>query len=380
MNEHVHLAYAATAYGVQGTTSETAHTVLSDALDASGLYVGMTRGRGWNQLHVVAETLDEAREQFIGALQLDRSDRGLQAATSDAQASAAGLAAEGPVKVVNDERARLTELIANAEREAVRWEHAAHLLADQAETHAREDLAGRESLAQAEARLAARLDEAVQPLLVQAAADGQAYIDAHSHQQAAWDAVHSSGRLGKRGANRTLDAAQRKARDSQESALARWGSLPSTSKWSANTRDGLDAWAARVAHEHADAVPLVSVARQQVEQSTEAQRQLWQRHHQESDDLRLRVYGRLDAAFYRVTAAARSPKERSEHWRNHAEAARADLAHIESLPVGRAVQFIEAGRVQALKSEHAVANRRSRLDVSEERRLERPDPAPGLGL
>ncbi len=380
VNDHVHLAYAATAYGVQGTTTETAHTLLSEALDASGVYVGMTRGRGSNVLHVVAETLDEAREQFIGALQRDRSDRGLQAATSDAQASVAGLVTEGPVKVVNDERARLTELIAHAERQAARWEHAARLLADQAETHAREELAGREALARAEALVTVVLDEAVRPLVVQACADGQAYIDAQNHEQAAWEEVHSSGRLGKRGANRRLDAARREARDSQESALARWGSLPSTSKWSANTRDGLDAWVARVAHEHAEAVPLVSVARQQVEQSTEAQRQLRQRHHQESDDLRLRVYGRLDAASYRVTAAARSPKERSEHWRNHAEAARADLAHIESLPVGRAVQFIEAGRVQALKSEHAVANRRSRLDVSEERRWERPDPAPGLGL
>ena len=60
----------------------------------------------------------------------------------------------------------------------------------------------------------------------------------------------------------------------------------------------------------------------------------------------------------------------------------AKLLHTQGwrLPVGRAVQFIEAGRVQALKREHAVANRRSRLDLSEERRLERPDPAPGLGL
>ena len=153
VSEHVHLGYAATAYGVQGVTTTSSHTQLSEALDASGVYVGMTRGRDSNVLHIVAEDLDEAREHFIGALQLDRADRGLQMATIDAQAAVAGLAAEGPVKLVNDERARLVDVIAEAEREAARWERAAGLLSAQAETHAREEAAARDALAVAEARL-----------------------------------------------------------------------------------------------------------------------------------------------------------------------------------------------------------------------------------
>ncbi len=64
MTDHVHLAYAATAYGVQGSTTTSAHTLLSEALDASGVYVGMTRGRDSNVLHIVADNLDEARGQF----------------------------------------------------------------------------------------------------------------------------------------------------------------------------------------------------------------------------------------------------------------------------------------------------------------------------
>ncbi len=40
-----HLAYAATGYGVQGVTTTTAHTLLSEALGAAGVYVGMTRPR-----------------------------------------------------------------------------------------------------------------------------------------------------------------------------------------------------------------------------------------------------------------------------------------------------------------------------------------------
>ncbi|MGH3447340.1 MAG: AAA family ATPase, partial [Nocardioidaceae bacterium] len=57
LTDHAHLAYAATAYGVQGVTTS-AHTVLSEALDASGVYVGMTRGRDANVLHIVADNLD----------------------------------------------------------------------------------------------------------------------------------------------------------------------------------------------------------------------------------------------------------------------------------------------------------------------------------
>src|SRR5699024_1422682 len=53
--EHAHLSYAATAYGVQGATVTTSHTILSEATSAAGVYVGMTRGRETNQLHVTAE-------------------------------------------------------------------------------------------------------------------------------------------------------------------------------------------------------------------------------------------------------------------------------------------------------------------------------------
>ena len=105
--EHVHLAYSLTAYGVQGATTSESHTVLSDALDAAGVYVGMTRGRTSNQLHIVAADLDDAREQFDLALERDRADRGLAAATRAAREAIAGLAAHGPVERVNAERARL---------------------------------------------------------------------------------------------------------------------------------------------------------------------------------------------------------------------------------------------------------------------------------
>src|SRR5690606_8051870 len=55
--EHTHLAYASATYGVQGATVPGPHTVLSDALDASGVYVGMTRGQETNRLHIVSADL-----------------------------------------------------------------------------------------------------------------------------------------------------------------------------------------------------------------------------------------------------------------------------------------------------------------------------------
>ncbi|WP_235507733.1 MobF family relaxase [Agromyces sp. Root1464] len=92
--EHTHLAYASTAYGMQGATVPESHTVVSDAMDAAGVYVGMTRGHDSNRLHVVAADLDDARAQFILATERDRADRGLAEATAFAKESVRGLTAD----------------------------------------------------------------------------------------------------------------------------------------------------------------------------------------------------------------------------------------------------------------------------------------------
>lgn len=102
------------------------------------------------------------------------------------------------MKVVNDERTRLVEVIAHPQREAARWEHAAGLLAAQSEAHAGEEASARAALAKTEAHLTAVRDDAVRPLLDRATVDGQAYLDTQSQQDAAWDATRSTGRLGRR--------------------------------------------------------------------------------------------------------------------------------------------------------------------------------------
>jgi hypothetical protein len=351
VSDHAHLAYAATAYGVQGVTTTSAHTLLSEALDAAGVYVGMTRGRDSNVLHIVAESLAEAREQFVEALLRDRADRGLTAATSDALAAVTGLTREGPVKVVNDERARLAEVIAHADREAARWDRLASLVAAHSQTHAREEAAAQETLAEAEAHLTSVFDDAVRPLLVDAAADGQTYLAAHSQQNDARDAARSTGRLGRRGAQRRLAAVQVETDRARAAAVDRWGSVPATGRWAATTRDGLEAWATRAAHERADAEPLVADARQQVVRAGEALQRIRWRHRRETEEVTLSVYGRRDAASLRTTSGAYGAEGRAQRWLEYADAARNDLARIESLPIGRAVQLIETRQGMALQAE-----------------------------
>ena len=57
VNQHAHLSYAATAYGVQGVTASASHTVLSETTSAAGVYVGMTRGRqaNWQRAETTPE-------------------------------------------------------------------------------------------------------------------------------------------------------------------------------------------------------------------------------------------------------------------------------------------------------------------------------------
>jgi len=124
VSEYTHLSYASTAYGMQGATVHASHTVLSDALAAAGVYVGMTRGQEANRLYIVTADLDDAREQFTAALERDRADRGLTAATQAAREAVAGLAADGPVKLLTAERARLAQRIEHAATEDMvrrRW-------------------------------------------------------------------------------------------------------------------------------------------------------------------------------------------------------------------------------------------------------------------
>ena len=50
--------------------------VVSDHSGAAATYVGMSRGRGRNVAHLVADTVADAREQWTSAFARDRADLG----------------------------------------------------------------------------------------------------------------------------------------------------------------------------------------------------------------------------------------------------------------------------------------------------------------
>jgi exodeoxyribonuclease V alpha subunit len=111
VHEHVELAFTTTAYGAQGETVNSAHFALGETTGAASAYVGMTRGRHRNVAHLVAESVDDARSQWVDVFNRDRADLGPRHAAEraaddidrygpNAQPSAAGLQAavlrEGP--------------------------------------------------------------------------------------------------------------------------------------------------------------------------------------------------------------------------------------------------------------------------------------------
>ncbi len=76
VNQHVRLGYAATEHGHQGDTIDVGIAVVSAATTHRGLYVGSTRGRDDNRIHVITETTDrvEARDVLECVLAHDRAD------------------------------------------------------------------------------------------------------------------------------------------------------------------------------------------------------------------------------------------------------------------------------------------------------------------
>ena len=84
VDRYVELAFTTTVYGAQGQTVDSAHVALGETTGAASAYVGMTRGRHRNVAHLVAETIDEARAQWVDVFDRDRADLGPRHATERA--------------------------------------------------------------------------------------------------------------------------------------------------------------------------------------------------------------------------------------------------------------------------------------------------------
>lgn len=356
--EHVHLAYASTAYGLQGATTSASHAVLSDALDAAGVYVGMTRGRTANQLHIVAPDLDDAREQFALALERDRADRGLATATCVAREAVTGLAAHGPVERVNAERARLATQIKRAEQETEQWEGAASTLDRQQQDPDAEQQGHRAALAAAESYVEQMRAEQ----RTRSSSRRPVTAPLTSRQGVGYNRPprprRSARGLGKRRADRAVAAADEAHRTRETTALRRWGTLPQT------TTD-IDAWAEGVAEKQAESDPQVGQAREHAARLRDQYTQLAGRQGRERAVLQREVYGNK-----RPTSA----QARAFRWRERASGARQALTEIDATPVTEADRSLRERDLRQRAQEHAreQEQQRQRREVGE-----RPTPSPG---
>ncbi len=82
--EHIHLAYATTVYGVQGETTD--RSLVGPGVDAAGLYVGLTRGKAHNAAVLVAPTVSSAKSQLAEMMQREPVEETLEKSRAAAQA------------------------------------------------------------------------------------------------------------------------------------------------------------------------------------------------------------------------------------------------------------------------------------------------------
>ncbi|MEZ3160981.1 hypothetical protein AB1K54_10615 [Microbacterium sp. BWT-B31] len=294
------------------------------------------------------------------------------AATQAAHESVAGLAADGPVRLVNAERARLMEQIERADRATAWWKQAAAALGRQVREQ-RVEADQQEAIVTAAEATAARVrKEVATPLIEQATADATARLAAQDRMWAASAAHGTARRIGRRRTARAVAGANEEHNTVETAGRARWHSLP-------ETEAGVEAWATSMAHREADADPRVTTAQERAAEARQEQHQLTARQMQERADLRGQVFGDRKPS---------DPHAQAARWQERAETARRDLTAIEALPTVEAAQLIRtrAAQEQAAReaAEHALAERRARaaqLDFTPRTRGHGPTPpSRGLGL
>lgn len=373
VSEHAHLSYAVTAYGVQGATVTTSHTVLTDAMSAAGVYVGMTRGRDANRLHVVAEDMAGARAQFIEAMERDPADRGLAHATAQAAEAVRGLIADGPVKLVTEELARLDQEAERAQRQAEHWGQIAARLDAQRDAHRVEDeqdTAAVHAVEDAAEQLRAKVTG---PLVQQAEQDGAAYLAAVEDEAVASGRLSTVGRFGRRKARTEHQAAKEKTQAQRARVRDDWGGEPP------RTRQKLLAWASEAATRKTEGDPRMTEAARAVETAHAERKTTQQRHRQERTVLLVAELGADEARRDQFGMRAVSPHRNAQDARAKVALARAEAEELRALPMNVAAHHIEAKRAAVEYAQQAAAERAKRLDPGPERIVNRRDgPTRGL--
>ncbi len=367
--EHAHLSYAATAYGVQGATVTTSHTILSEATSAAGIYVGMTRGRETNRLHVVAESMAEARAQFVEAMERDPADRGLDHATQQAVEAVRGLVADGPVRLVTEELASLDHEAELAQQQAERWAGIAARLDAQRDEHRAEDEQDNSAIHAAEDIAEQVRAEVAGPLVQQAEQDGAAYLAAVEDEAAASARLSTVGRFGRRKARAERQAAKEQTQTQRARVRDDWGGEPP------RTRQALPGWAGRAAARKAEGDPRLSEAARAVEAARTGRGETSRRHKQERFALLARELGAEHARGDQYGMRTINPQRAARDTLARATLARAEADELRSLPINDAARCIEAKRAEQERTEREQwAARRARQLEPFERNDPRRDP------
>lgn len=376
VGEHAHLSYAATAYGVQGATVDASHTMLSEATSAAGVYVGMTRGRQQNRLHVVAEDMADARAQFVEAMERDRADRGLDHATAQAIDAVQGFVSDGPVRLVTEELERLTDEAEHAERAAERWEQTAARFDAQRSTHKAEDNEQADVLRRAENETARIRAEVTEPLTVQAETDGTTYLAAVEREAAASGRLATVGKFGKRKARAEHHEASEQTRTFRARVRETWGEPP-------RTAEALPKWTVQQAERRAEADPRVIDAAQHVEAARSDCNAVRHRHEQERRTLLVSEYGAEHARRAHLGMRLPNPHSAARDARTHAAVLRAEADQLRNLPVNDAARLIEAKRADLDQQRRQVAERERQISEPFEHDQHRSSPrrdGPAQGL
>ena len=376
VSEHAHLSYAATAYGVQGATVNASHTVLSEATSAAGVYVGMTRGREHNRLHVVAENMADARAQFIDAMERDRADRGLDHATAQAVEAVRGIVEDGPIRRVTEELARLDREAERAERQAERWEKTANRLDAQRAAHRTESDEGTAVLRQVEEEAARVRAEVSAPLTEQAERDGAAYLASVEAERTANTRLTTVGRFGRRKARDEHRAASDQAATLRAHVCDVWEAEPP------RTPSALPEWAAQAAERRAEADPRVSEADQAVAAARTERTATGERHRTERLALLASEYGPENARAHQHGMRALNPGRNARDARARAALLRAESAELRGLSAKDAAKLIETKQVERKLAQRQAEQRQRRLSSPEPSTHQSPDShrERGIGL
>ncbi|MBF9334995.1 AAA family ATPase [Microbacterium lacticum] len=348
--EHAHLSYAATAYGAQGATVTGSHTILTETTSAASVYVGMTRGREQNVLHIVAENEADARVQFIEAMERDRADRGLTEATERATQAVRGLVDEGPVRLVQTERARLTQIIERAERNAALFEEAAARFAAQKRAHQVEAGQHVELVTHAKEVAEHTRQTVSTEVETRARADGQELVQARAQLRDARDEARAARFGRKRIATRNSDTSAESVEKIEQRITLTWGTAPSLLR-------PVTEWAQTIVTEHTDARPEVRETEQALRDAEATKQQTAQRQSAERDRLTVQVYGAEQARQMRGTFRIPNPKADAKRARRRAAEARRTIAELDTRPVTEAAEWLTQRREQQRAEREALQAR-----------------------